>query len=106
MTYICLYLLKDIARSDIQCHEGVMIGWLQNDEAIFNDPTTPDSDGKLPFLEIHRGQQNLKIKGIFKNMKTQLGNISGDLTSHVQVLDVVVNKLFKSSVRRVYEKHM
>ena len=87
--------------------EGVMIGWLQNDEdSYFNNPPTPDSDGKLLFVEIHRGQQILKIKRIFKNMKTQLGNISGDLTSYVQVLDVVVNKLFKSYVRRLYEKHV
>ena len=95
------------SRSDIPFDEGVMIGWLQNDEdSYFNNPPTPDSDGKLFFVEIHRGQQILKIKRIFKNMKTQLGNISGDLTSYVQVLDVVVNKLFKSYVRRLYEKHV
>ena len=69
LTYICLYLLKDFSRSHIQCDEGVMIDWLQKDEdSNFNNPPTPDSDGKLLFVEIHRGQQNLKIKGIFKNM--------------------------------------
>ena len=54
------------SRSDIPFDEGVMIGWLQNDEDSY----------------------------------------SGDLTSYVQVLDVVVNKLFKSYVRRLYEKHV
>ena len=60
------------SRSDILFDEGVMISWLQNDEdSCFNNPPTPDSDGKLLFVEIHRGQQILKIKRIFKNMKTQ-----------------------------------
>lgn len=35
-------------------HEGVMVIWIQNDwGSYFSKPTTPGSDGKLLFADIH-----------------------------------------------------
>ena len=62
----------------------------------------PGSNGKLFIADIHRGQQAIKVKSYFLKKV----NISVGLTGYIQVLDVVVNKLFKAYVWRLSEKYI
>ena len=89
------------------CNEKVMLEWIRKDWACFytNKPT-PSSTGKILIADIHRGQQTDVEKALLVKAKTVLQNIPGGLTSYLQVVDVIVNKPLKESIRIQSEKHL
>ena len=89
------------------CNEKVMLEWIRKDWACFytNKPT-PSSTGKILIADIHRGQQTDAVKALLVKAKTVLQNIPGGLTSYLQVVDVIVNKPLKESIRIQSEKHL
>ena len=84
-----------------------MMDWIKTDWGnFFTNPSTPGSDGKILIADIHCAQQTENVKLFLSKCKTVLTNILGGLTSYLQVLDVIVNKLFKNSVRSQSDQHM
>jgi hypothetical protein len=54
-------------------------------------------------LDSFRGHITNEVKRKIKSLKSDLVIIPGGLTSILQVLDVVINKPFKDSLRKLYE---
>ena len=46
------------------------------------------------------------MKELLKKHKTSLVNVSAGCTSRIQVVDVLINKLFKDEVRSLFEDHL
>ena len=58
------------------------------------------------FADVHPSQQTDDVKVFLSRFKTKLKNIPGGTTSRIQVLDFVINKLFKNNVREQCEVHL
>ena len=66
----------------------------------------PPTAGKLLVADVHTAQQTNDVKAALSRRNTKLSNVPPGCTSRVQVLDVSVNKPFKTQVRDQFEEHL
>jgi hypothetical protein len=79
----------------------LMNDWLKN---VWNKrPGTVQKMRAMLVLDSFRGHITNEVKRKIKSLKSDLVIIPGGLTSILQVLDVVINKPFKDSLRKLYE---
>ena len=89
------------------CDESIMKQWVCEEWGnIFSNPVSFGSSGKILVADVHTAQQTDEVKRLLVNKKTVLVNVPPGCTSHVQPLDVSVNKPFKNLVREQFEKHL
>ena len=62
--------------------------------------------GKFLIADVHRVQQTNNLKELLKKHINCLANVPLGCTSHVQVVDVLINKPFKDEVRSLFEDHL
>ena len=89
------------------CDEEIMKEWISTEWANpFKNPIGQNSDGKILIADVHRVQQTNSMKELLKKHKTSLVNVSAGCTSRIQVVDVLINKLFKDEVCSLFEDHL
>ena len=89
------------------CDEKIMKEWISTEwNSSFKNPPTAGSSGKLLVADVHTAQQTNDVKAALSRRNTKLSNVPPGCTSRVQVLDVSVNKPFKTQVRDQFEEHL
>jgi hypothetical protein len=79
----------------------LMNDWLKN---VWNKrPGAAQQMCAMLVLDSFRGHITNEVKRKIKSLKSDLVIIPGGLTSILQVMDVVINKPFKDSLRKLYE---
>ena len=77
-----------------------MLDWIHTQWGCLTNPSTPGSTGKVL-------QQTDSVKSFLAKLKTAPVNIGGGLiTTYLQVVDVIINKPFKTYVQAMSEKHI
>ena len=89
------------------CDEEIMKEWISTEwENPFKNPIGQNSNGKIPIADVHRAQQTNSVKKLLKKHKTSLVGVSPGCTSHVQVVDILINRPFKDEIRSLFESHL
>lgn len=91
----------------VRCNEkgwmtaNLMEDWLKN---VWNKrPDAAQQMRAMLVLDSFRGHITNEVKQKIKSLKSDLVIIPGGLTSILQVIDVVINKPFKDSLKKLYE---
>ena len=94
-------------QSNAWCDENIMKEWISTEwNNPFTNPPTAGSSGKLLVADVHHAQQTNDVKAALRRRSTKLSNVPPGCTSRVQVLDVSVDKPFKTQIREQFEEHL
>ena len=89
------------------CEEEIMKKLISTEWANpFKNPIGQSSDGKILIADIRCVQQTDSVKELLKKHKTSLVNVPPGCTSHVQVVNVLIDKPFKDEVSSLFEDHL
>ena len=89
------------------CDQEIMKEWISTERVNpFKNPIDQNSDENILIPDVHCVQQIHSVKEFLKKHKILLVNVPPRCTSHVQVVDVLINKPFKDEVLSLSEDHL
>ena len=87
-----------------RCDENIMKEWINIE--LSNTFTNPMRLKKILIADVHRAEHADCVKAFLTKKMISLCNVPPGCTSHVQVVDVAVDKPFKDEVSRLFEDYL